>query len=554
MEMNSLESKEQGNMEGEKLEKTPEKNKTKVDFIRHSKATYATYDRTTMSDNPSQPFDHKDQIFPDLSPEGVELAKKSAKEFLKTLDPNKDELFFVSSNEVRALETAEIYHNEATMRRFSILKPEHSRSPISDKYLNGDIRMVNALSINFKNSIASNLLNPQSSRRQINFEALDPKEVETYKKLQEEIDKNNKGSFAANFLAYGDLVKKEIPEFETAEDLYNHNFKELIRLFKFAEKKAESSTSERQIRILAFSHENQLLVALNKYFDERGINNCEILHVESSDEGIKANFRGKESIIEGNAIQIDSVVMNKIKTEEKFIKYKTLECFNKLKSGIEAIKKLSEEDKKKINKAFNLAISLHINQKDRPSGEPYINHIMGVAGRVVVDYGVTSPEIIVSALLHDSVEDQAGELSKLNEDKSNSNKRESSFKYLHKNFGDRVKTIVNALSNEELPDGLDSETKNRLYKEHVTESIKDSEIALVKLANFSDNALTLEAVSDPIRRLKLSKKYLPVMEIFIDRIERAQDILSQEKITEIKNSLSSAIEEIKSFIENQENI
>ena len=299
-----------------------DKNKASVDLIRHSKATYATYDRITMSDNPSQPFDHRDQIFPDLSPEGVELAKKSAKEFLKTLDPNKDELFFVSSNEVRALETAEIYHNEATMRRFIISKPEHSRSSISDKYLNGDIRMVNALSINFKNSIANNLLNPQSSRRQINFEALDPKEVETYKNLQEEIDKDNKGSFAANFLAYGDLVKKEIPEFETAEDLYNRNFKELIRFFKFAEKKAESSTPERQLRILAFSHENQLLVALNKYFDEHGINNCEILHVESSDEGIKAKFRGKESIIEGNALQINSVVMEKIKTEKQKVRFR----------------------------------------------------------------------------------------------------------------------------------------------------------------------------------------------------------------------------------------
>ena len=293
-----------GNNNGE------EKKKVKADYIRHSKANYLTYREMVASENPDQVFDHTKQIFPDLSVEGVKLAQESAKEFFKKLDPATEQLFFVSSNEARAIETAGIYRDEALANTFTIIKPEHTRSPISDEHLGGDIRVIDALSINFKNAIASSLLNPPSSRHPVNYDALDPREVTLYKKLQETIDKDNKGTFAANFLAYGDEIKKYLPEFETAEDLYNRNFKNLIRLFRFAEKKinepivsadseSESGSKkeavQKKIRILAFGHENQVLVALNTYFAEQGIHNCEVLSIESGDEGeVIGTFRGKE--------------------------------------------------------------------------------------------------------------------------------------------------------------------------------------------------------------------------------------------------------------------
>jgi len=291
----NFESKEKGNAEGKKLEKAPEKKKTQVDFVRHSKATYSTYKEMVNSDDPGKKFDHRNQVFPDLSSGGIELAKEQARLFFEKFDPEKEQLFFVSSNEARALETAGIYREEALAEKFTILKPEHSRSSISEDHLDGDVRMIDTLSLNLPNVIVSSLLNPKSSRHEVNYDALDPKEAEMYKKLQEEIDKDNKGSFAENFIAYGDLVKKYVPSFETAEDLYNRNFKNMIRLFKFAEKKTGESSSKKQIRILAFGHENQLLVALNKYFGEHGINNCEVLSAESGADGeIKGNFRGKE--------------------------------------------------------------------------------------------------------------------------------------------------------------------------------------------------------------------------------------------------------------------
>jgi len=99
---------------------------------------------------------------------------------------------------------------------------------------------------------------------------------------------------------------------------------------------------------------------------------------------------------------------------------------------------------------------------------------------------------------------------------------------------------------------LNLKQKNNIYKEHVKEAIEDSDVLPIKLSDFSDNALNLEAVGDPVRRLKLSKKYLPVMEVFIKRLKSTQNILSAEKITEMTSRLMSTIEDEKKFIQNQE--
>ncbi len=265
-----------------------------ADYIRHSKSTYATYRKLGAGENPAQAFDPEDQVLPDLSPEGRELARGEAEKFFAGLDPAKDALFFVSSNEARALETAALYRDIAKVKNFDIVKPENARSSISENHIDGDVRVIRALSLNLKNTVILNLFNPPASRYPVNFEGLNREDVEMYKGLERAIDADNKGSFAANFLQYGDLVKTYVPGFETAEDLYNRNFKHLIRLLRFAETKRPTGEQEKPIRIVAFGHENQVLVALNKYFEEQGINNCEVLHVELSPEGkVSGSFRDK---------------------------------------------------------------------------------------------------------------------------------------------------------------------------------------------------------------------------------------------------------------------
>ncbi len=267
--------------------------KTEIDLVRHSVSSYATYRDITASDNPEKQFDKDKQVTPDLTPEGVELARKKANEFFSGLDSKDTKLFFVSSNEARALETANIFREVAKETGFTILAPEHARSGISEDIADGEIRAVNTLSLNLKNTLAMNLFNPSKNRRLVNFDALDPEKRDLYKKLEEDIDTDDKGSFAANYLAYGEKVKQFFPEIETADDLYNKQFKNLVRLARFAHGKV--SAGGEKIKILAFGHENYLLTALNGYFQEKGIGNCEVLQLEVNDASVEASFRGKQA-------------------------------------------------------------------------------------------------------------------------------------------------------------------------------------------------------------------------------------------------------------------
>ena len=63
----------------------------------------------------------------------------------------------------------------------------------------------------------------------------------------------------------------------------------------------------------------------------------------------------------------------------------------------------SSEDRKKIRKAFDVALDAHSDMR-RKSGEPYIYHPIAVARIVAEEIGLGTTSI-VCALLHDTVED-----------------------------------------------------------------------------------------------------------------------------------------------------
>jgi hypothetical protein len=207
--------------------------------------------------------------------------------------------------------------------------------------------------------------------------------------------------------------------------------------------------------------------------------------------------------------------------------------------------------KRKIEEAINLALEIHKDQRPRPDG-PYINHILRVSQRIVEDFGIKDPELVIAALLHDSVEDQAKKLAQFVTGMEAASEREKALLFIKNTFGQRVERIVSKLSNPGLEgQSLSAEEENVIYEEHVKEAIKDIDVLPVKLADFLDNTLNWETVEDRLR-FRWSKKYLPVMEIFLEKIDAAKNILSPEKIIEIKNHLSLLINQTEDFIKNQE--
>lgn len=122
--------------------------KDDVTFIRHSKAGYKTQEAIERSGNPRAAFNPEDQVTPDLTPEGREFAREKAEEFFDGLDPAQDKLFFVSSNEARALETGNAYREVAEARGFEIITPEKSGTRVAEEIGGGQIRTLNNLSLN----------------------------------------------------------------------------------------------------------------------------------------------------------------------------------------------------------------------------------------------------------------------------------------------------------------------------------------------------------------------------------------------------------------------
>src|SRR4051812_4104256 len=64
-----------------------------------------------------------------------------------------------------------------------------------------------------------------------------------------------------------------------------------------------------------------------------------------------------------------------------------------------------------LRAARALAAELHAG--DRRTREPYLNHLLRVAVRIISYYGVRDVDVIVAALLHDAVEDHPDELAGL---------------------------------------------------------------------------------------------------------------------------------------------
>ncbi len=262
---------------------------------RHSKPGYNEYGKILRGDNPEAPFDHTHQDQEDLTEAGKELAEKSSEEFFQRLDPKTDELFFVSSNEARAIETANIYRQKAKAKSFAIIKPEHTRSELAEKVGEGEIRVVDVLSLDTDNMLR--FLVFSGSIPEVNWEAVSEEMRAKWQEARKMIDADNRGTWGSNFAAHSAEVSSILPGIETAKQLYETKFNRILKLLRWADQKAKAS-GHPNLKILGFGHEDYLVYFLQNELKEEGIGNCEAIRfvvekTESGQDTISTEFRGK---------------------------------------------------------------------------------------------------------------------------------------------------------------------------------------------------------------------------------------------------------------------
>ena len=260
--------------------------------IRHGAAEYKPYKDLMAGPNPQGQFEANQQSEPDLTEAGKESARQDAEAFLDTLDPKTDQLFLVSSNEARAIETASIFRVVALEKGFTIIKPEHSRSKLADKLGQGEVRVLEALSLNKDGVLARQVFQPNMPT--VNWAAVDSSFAQNWRQARALVEADNRGSWGANFAAHSEAVKKLLPVIETVKELYDSKFKILLRYLKWADGKIKKEAPDSGIKLLAFGHENYVLQMLMDEFGEEGIKNCEAIKFETDGAGaITATFRGK---------------------------------------------------------------------------------------------------------------------------------------------------------------------------------------------------------------------------------------------------------------------
>jgi hypothetical protein len=167
-----------------------------------------------------------------------------------------------------------------------------------------------------------------------------------------------------------------------------------------------------------------------------------------------------------------------------------------------------EADRARLERALDLATRLHA--ADRRDREPYLNHLLRVAIRIISYYGVHDPDVIAAALLHDAVEDHPGEL-------SGGGGQEGALRALALEFGPRVAELVGAVTNPEYAPDRDAHDQ---YREHVAESLAASPWArVIKASDFTDNGAGLIHTTGP-RLATLAAKYAPLVPVLQDLIAR----------------------------------
>ncbi|HEY3951747.1 MAG TPA: HD domain-containing protein [Streptosporangiaceae bacterium] len=199
-----------------------------------------------------------------------------------------------------------------------------------------------------------------------------------------------------------------------------------------------------------------------------------------------------------------------------------------------------DADRERLERALELAARLHAG--DRRQREPYVNHLLRVAIRIIAYYGVRDADVICAALLHDAVEDHPGELAPGGGQQGGGEQggvQRAALAELASQFGPRVADLVGAVTNPEPVPGQD---RHQQYLEHVADSLAASPWArVIKASDFTDNGVGLIHTTGA-RMERLAGKYEPVVPVLRELITRPDTPLSEAAKARILGQLDQAAE------------
>jgi hypothetical protein len=178
------------------------------------------------------------------------------------------------------------------------------------------------------------------------------------------------------------------------------------------------------------------------------------------------------------------------------------------------LRRLPTEDRRVVEDAAGWAAQLHAGQ--RRTREPYVNHLLRVALRILCYYHVSDPDILVAALLHDAVEDQPWAMTGLPAGHGPP-PRDHAFAVLTTRYGPRVARLVNAVTNPERQPGVDRILQ---YIGHLATALdREPWARVLKLSDFTDNGVGIIHTIGP-KAQRSARKYTGAVPVLRELLTR----------------------------------
>lgn len=193
---------------------------------------------------------------------------------------------------------------------------------------------------------------------------------------------------------------------------------------------------------------------------------------------------------------------------------------------------LSDEDKKLIRSAFDIAVDAHKNQR-RKSGEAYIFHPIAVAKIVASEIGLDAVSI-ASALLHDVVEDT-----------------EYTLVDIERIFGETVARIVDGLTKiAHLKQDMNISQQAENFRKMLLTLNDDIRVIIIKIADRYHNMLTMDSMPEH-KQVKIASETLYIYAPLAHRIglynikTELEDLSLKYTEPEVYDDILGKIEESK---------
>ena len=203
-----------------------------------------------------------------------------------------------------------------------------------------------------------------------------------------------------------------------------------------------------------------------------------------------------------------------------------------------------DPDRKQLIEALDLAATLHAD--DRRVREPYLNHLLRVAIRIIKYYGVRDLDVLVAALLHDAVEDHPDELGGCPDGTPYPEATEAALAELSRRFNPRVAELVRSVTNPEYDPARD---RHEQYREHVEESLeRDPWARVIKISDFTDNGVgVIHTTLD--KAFRSATKYRPLVPKLRELVGRPDTPLSTIAKEHILDQLDLAEERFAAILD-----